>query len=123
MSRADRIVIAAALMLSAIPAWAGEADVLTASAQRQGDGWRVTATVAHADTGWEHYADAFEVLLPDGTVLTQRILVHPHVNEQPFTRSTIEAVIVPAGITTLLVRARDNVDGHGGRTYELRLGD
>ena len=42
-------------------------------------------TVQHADTGWDHYADAWEVLAPDGTVLGTRTLLHPHTDEQPFT--------------------------------------
>jgi hypothetical protein len=40
-------------------------------------------TVRHADEGWEHYADCWEVLTLDGEVLATRELAHPHDNEQP----------------------------------------
>jgi len=50
-------------------------------------GARFDVTLSHADTGWEDYADGWRVELEDGTVLGTRVLGHPHVNEQPFTRS------------------------------------
>lgn len=43
-------------------------------------------TVKSVDKGWEYYADAFELLAPDGKLLGRRILLHPHETEQPFTR-------------------------------------
>lgn len=111
--------VAIALLL-ATPAWAGEADVVAAEAMRAGGGtWRVSATVRHADEGWDHYADAFEVLAPDGTVLATRTLHHPHVEEQPFTRSV--SVAVPDGIDHVTVRAHDSVHGHGGASVEVLL--
>ena len=58
-------------------ALAGEADVLEAEARPSGGGaWTVSATIKHADTGWEHYADSFEVLAPDGTLLGTRVLAN-----------------------------------------------
>ena len=101
------------LALCASPAFSGEADVIDAKASHSGGtSWRVDATVEHADTGWDHYANAFEVLGPDGAVLETRVLFHPHVNEQPFTRSV--SVTVPEGVTQITVRAVDSVHGHGG---------
>jgi len=99
---------------------AGEADVIDATATNAGGNtWRVNATVRHADTGWDHYANAFEVLGPDGTVLETRVLFHPHVNEQPFTRSV--SVTVPEGISEITVRAVDSVHGHGGAETTVAL--
>jgi hypothetical protein len=46
--------------------------------------YRFSVTVRHADEGWDHYADRWEVLTSDGTLLATRTLYHPHVNEQPF---------------------------------------
>ena len=113
--------VAAVALLVASPAWAGEADVVAAEAVRAGDGtWRVSATVRHADEGWDHYADAFDVLAPDGTVLATRTLHHPHVEEQPFTRS-LSGVSIPDGVDVVTVRAHDNVHGYGGATVEIRL--
>ena len=41
----------------------------------------------HPDTGWDDYADGWRVLDMDGNELGMRVLHHPHVDEQPFTRS------------------------------------
>lgn len=116
-------ILAIAFALSAAPlaAGAGEADVLNATAQKQPDGsYRISATVRHDDTGWDHYADAFDVSLPDGTVLGTRVLHHPHETEQPFTRS-LSGVLVPAGVKTVIVRAHDKVHGYGGKEFRLNL--
>jgi hypothetical protein len=101
-----------ALALAAGPALAGEAEVVSAQAGRQADGWRFEATVRHADEGWDHYADAWRVEGPDGEVLGTRELLHPHVEEQPFTRS-LSGVAIPEGVSRVRVRARDSVHGWG----------
>ena len=45
------------------PATAGEADVVAVKLDRAAPGvWRFDVTVRHADAGWDHYADAWEVL-------------------------------------------------------------
>ena len=82
--------------------------------------WTFHVTVAHPDTGWEDYADGWDVVLPDGTVLLPnpenpftRLLLHPHETEQPFTRSQSN-IEIPAEITAVTVRAHDIVDGFGG---------
>ena len=111
---------AALLLLAARAGAAGEADVLAAEAVRTGDAWRFEVTVAHADAGWDHYADAWEVVGPDGAVLATRTLHHPHVEEQPFTRS-LSGVRLPEDVTRVTVRARDSVHGHGGETVTLDL--
>jgi hypothetical protein len=77
-------------------------------------------TVRHADEGWKHYADAWQVIAPDGTVLATRVLRHPHVAEQPFTRG-LRGVRVPPGIDRVRIRARDSVHGLGGREVEVAL--
>ena len=115
-----------ALLLAAggpAPAAAGEADVVDVRASRSGDGtWRFDVTVRHADTGWDHYADAFEVVAPDGSVLGTRTLLHPHVDEQPFTRS-LAGVAIPDGMTEVTVRAHDSVDGYGGAEMTVTLSE
>ncbi len=47
-------------------------------------------------------------------MLGARVLLHPHVDEQPFT-SSLSGVQIPQAIRTVRVRARDKVDGYGGR--------
>jgi hypothetical protein len=107
-------------MLLAGGAVAGEADVVGVEVSRAGDGYRFDVTVRHADTGWDHYADAWDVVAPDGSVLGTRTLLHPHENEQPFTRS-LSGVVVPAGIAEVTVRAHDSVDGYGGVEMTVAL--
>ena len=77
--------------------------------------FRVAATVSSADTGDEKYADAWEVRAPDGTVLGERVLAHPHVEEQPFTRS-LSPVEIPDDVAVVTVAARDSVVGFCGET-------
>ena len=114
-------VIGVLLGLFSATVYAGEADVIAAGATWAGDGmWRFSATIQHADEGWKHYCDAFEVVAPDGTVLGKRVLFHPHVNDQPFTRSS-GAIKIPAGITRVMIRAHDSVHGFGGRQAQVLL--
>lgn len=84
------------------------------------DGDRVSVTLSHSDTGWDHYADGWEVLDADGKSLGVRVLAHPHVNEQPFTRS-LGGVQIPAGATRIFIRVRDNVDGWAEELFEVVL--
>ena len=78
--------------------FAGEADVLNVKATPSGGNWSFSVTVQHADEGWDHYADRWEVLTPDGELLATRVLAHPHVGEQPFTRG-LSGVAVPGEYT------------------------
>ena len=82
---------------------------------------RFDVTVRHDDEGWDHYADAWQVVDPaTGEVLGTRELLHPHVNEQPFTRS-LRGVVVPENVRHVVVRARCNVHGFGGREIRVDL--
>ena len=114
------LTILTALTLSTTTAFAGKADVVAAEANKSGNTWTISATVSHADEGWKHYANSFQVLAMDGTVLGTRVLFHPHVNEQPFTRS-LGGVKIPAGTATIRVRAGDLVHGYGGKEVVLEL--
>ena len=117
-----RVFIFAGLMLAGIGiAQAGEADVVEAKAHKMGDGtWRISATVRHNDSGWDHYADRWDVVGPDGSVLATRVLAHPHVDEQPFTRSKA-GIAIAAGVSSVTIRAHDKVHGYGGKEFQLEL--
>lgn len=102
-------------------AFAGEADVEGVKASKRGDGtWKFDVTVRHGDTGWDHYANRWDVVAPDGTILGTRTLHHPHENEQPFTRS-LSGVKVPKGMNQVIIRANDSVHGTGGREFTVDL--
>jgi hypothetical protein len=98
----------------------GCADVVAATVDSSGDTYRVSATILSADTGWDKYADAWEVRAPDGAVLGARILAHPHVDEQPFARS-LDDVDIPVGITEVEIAARDLVAGFCGETVTIAV--
>lgn len=120
MNRLAGILGLVAAMLSR-PAFAGEADVIDVKVRSAGSGtYDFDVTIRSNDTGWEHYADAFEVLAPDGTMLGQRILLHPHVDEQPFTRD-LYGVAVPEGIAEVTVRARHKPKGYDGAVMTVPL--
>ena len=68
-------------------------------------------TLEHADQGWNHYANLWEVVTLTDQLLGARVLYHPHENEQPFTRS-LSGVSIPAGLRQVKVRARDSLHGY-----------
>ena len=95
------------LLLLPLPALADLPEIVAARA----DGQTIHVTLAHPDSGWDHYADGWEVVSDDGASLGLRVLAHPHVNEQPFTRSLRLDSALPDG--PVFVRARCSVDGWG----------
>jgi hypothetical protein len=110
-----------AVLLAAPPALAGEADVIDAKVRRAAPGvYDFDVTVLSVDRGWDYYADAFEILAPDGTLLARRELLHPHEDEQPFTRD-LHGARIPPGISEVVLRARHKPKGYDGRTLQLRL--
>ncbi|MBT3170065.1 MAG: hypothetical protein HN333_01370, partial [Rhodospirillaceae bacterium] len=53
----------------ALPALAGEADVVKAEARRGAEeSYHFSVTLRHDDEGWDHYADKWDVVAPDGTI-------------------------------------------------------
>jgi len=112
-------VMSACLMTGA--AMAGEADVVKVAVSETTSGsFRFDVTVRHGDEGWEHYANAWQVLAPDGGILGERVLAHPHETEQPFTRA-LNGVTIPGEIRTVTIRARDSVHDFGGKEMSVDL--
>jgi hypothetical protein len=110
-----RLIGTVAALMAAWPALADDADVLSAEATAESAGtWRFAVTVSHPDGGWD------QVVAPDGRVLGTRVLAHPHVNEQPFTRS-LGGIAVPAELREVVIRAHCSVDGDGGRSVLVTL--
>jgi hypothetical protein len=110
-----------ALGLLAAGAAAEEADVVQARAVPTGEGvYRFQVTVRHADAGWDHYADRWEILAPDGRILATRVLRHPHLDEQPFTRA-LAGVEIPPELEQVTLRAHDSVHGYGGASVTVSL--
>jgi len=100
------------LLLQCFPlsSLAGQVEVVFAEFSKQGNGWHASVTLKHADKGWDHYANAWQVVDEAGNLLGERILYHPHEHEQPFTRS-LSQIKSPVGSTIVYVEGRDSVHG------------
>ncbi len=121
MSLKHLSIAGTALALLTATAAAGEADVEKVTFTKGSDGlYTFNVTVRHADEGWDHYANRWDVVAPDGTVLGTRVLHHPHVDEQPFTRS-LRGVEVPEGLKSVIIRAHDSVHKLGGAEVTVEL--
>ena len=101
-----------------------QVEAVTARRTASGAGettWSFSVTVRHDDDGWEHYADRWQVIDPaTGAILGERVLLHPHETEQPFTRSQ-SGIIVPNETGLVIVLAACNVHGFGGREVAVDL--
>ena len=115
------VVLFTGMLLISTAAYAGEADVVEVDVKRTAEHiYFFKVTVLHADEGWDHYANKWDVVAPDGSVLGTRTLYHPHVDEQPFTRS-LSDVKIPESITEVTVRAHDLVHEYGGETVKVAV--
>ncbi len=110
------------VFLFIVPALAGEPEIVGAKASAGIGGYSFSVTVRHADEGWKHYADRWEIIGPGDSVLGLRVLLHPHVDEQPFTRS-LSGVRIPPGIKTVTIRVHDSKHGYGRKGFALTLPD
>lgn len=118
-----RPLVPAIMAVLSLPVYAGEADVIAVDVSCSDSRvCRFDVTVRHADEGWEHYANRWEVLSPAGEILATRVLAHPHVNEQPFTRS-LTNVSIPGELAEVIVRAHDLVHGYGGTERVVPMPD
>ncbi len=99
--------------------YAGDVKILAADFHSlKNNHWSVNVTLKHDDTGWDHYADNWRVVDSEGNVLGDRILFHPHVSEQPFTRS-LGDLEIPEGVLIIYIEAHDKV--HGWTKNRLRV--
>ena len=67
-------------------------------------------TIDSPDTGCDRYADWWEVITPEGELLYRRVLLHSHVDEQPFERSGSPVAIEPQ--QEVIVRVHMSSDGY-----------
>ncbi len=115
----ERVAVLSAVLFSLMNcAWADDAEVVAAKFVRSGASWIVHVTLRHNDTGWDHYADAWRVMDEKGNEITTRVLYHPHVDEQPFTRSQ-PGVNIPKGVNIVYIEAHDK--GHDWAAKRLRV--
>jgi len=113
--------MSAALLFFASQLLANDAMIVDAKIQPAGGErqFQIHVTLSHADTGWDHYANRWDVLDPQGNLLGSRTLHHPHVNEQPFTRSL--SLTIPAEVKQVTIVASDSVHGDNEKTVVLEV--
>ncbi len=91
------------------------ADVISVQASGQPGAYQFNVGIRSRDLGCAQYADWWEVVSTDGKLLYRRVLLHSHVDEQPFTRS---GGPVPIQLDTVVwVRAHMNTGGYGGIAF------
>ncbi|MDF1855071.1 hypothetical protein [Pseudooceanicola sp.] len=109
------LALISGLAIGATGAAADAPEIVSATAAKHGLGWNIEVTLKHPDSGWDHYADGWQVLDENGKVLAFRKLGHPHVTEQPFARA-LHSVMVPDGTKRVFLRAHCS---HGDFSTEL----
>jgi hypothetical protein len=114
------ITLTISLVLPGI-AQANEVEIVDVKAHQNKDkSWKFAVTLKHADEGWDHYANEWQVIAPDDKILATRTLYHPHVDEQPFTRNT-SGVKIPENMESVRIIARDTVHGHAKMAMLVNL--
>ncbi len=99
-----------AFLLIAQGASADNAVIKNVRANQTGGLWNFNVTITHQDAGWGHFADAWRILDMSGKQLAIRELIHPHVDEQPLTRS-LSGIELPDGTTQVGIQVRDTLLG------------
>lgn len=99
-------------------ALAGQVKIVHVMIEPDANRWTFHVTLQHHDTGWKHYADDWRIVDGKGKVLGNRKLWHPHVDEQPFTRS-LANVLIPKETHIVYVEAHDKV--HGWSKQRVRI--
>lgn len=100
--------------------FASDIEIVKVKLTKQTGTWRADVTLNHADTGWKHYADAWRLVDEKGSVIGKRTLYHPHVNEQPFTRSLYDFQI-PINTKMIFVEAHDLNRGWSANKVKIDL--
>jgi hypothetical protein len=96
-------------------------DVMAVVARAAGtDTFDFDVTVSSPYDTPQRYADGMRARSAEGRVYGERKLWHDHAGEQPFTRD-LYGVKVPAGVRSVIIEARDQKFGYGGKTVEVRL--
>lgn len=86
------------------------AQVTEVQATGDANNYTFAVTVESPDTGCDRYADWWEVITPEGELLYRRVLLHSHVDEQPFERTGGKVDITPE--QEVIVRVHMSTDGY-----------
>ena len=100
---------------------ANEVSIQNVTVTKQSKGvYSFDVTLLHNDTSWKHYANKWQVTNKNGKVYATRVLFHPHINEQPFTRSKSN-IKIPSHIKEVYIKAHDLVHKYSKQKYKVVL--
>jgi hypothetical protein len=88
------------------------ADVEAVDATGDAGAYTIAVTLRSQDVDCDQYADWWEVLTPEGSLVYRRILDHSHPHEQPFTRDG--GPVEVTATDPLIVRGHFHPTGYGG---------
>ncbi len=108
------------VMFAAQPGLAADVQIKFAELTQHDSTWSADVTLRHEDTGWDNYADAWRLVDESGKVLATRVLWHPHVDEQPFTRGMGD-IHIPADTRIIYVEAHGKVEGWSRQRLRIDL--
>lgn len=113
-----------AMVTTVSPAWSQDKrypDVLAVKVRPGGAGsFDFEVTISSSYDTPQRYADAFRAVGKDGRVFGERVLLHDHADEQPFTRD-LYGVTIPPEVHVIVIQARDQKFGYGGKVVEVAL--
>ena len=116
----NKLILSIPLLIAAQVATADPAAINSVRVSKEGGLYKFDVTISHGDTGWDHFSDAWRILDTDGNQLAIRELIHPHVEEQPLTRS-LSGVELPAGTTEVRVQVRETQSGWGKKIRKVQI--
>ena len=110
----NKLILSIPLLIAAQVASADPAAINSVRVSKEGGLYKF------GDTGWDHFSDAWRILDTDGNQLAIRELIHPHVEEQPLTRS-LSGVELPAGTTEVRIQVRETQSGWGKKIRKVQI--
>lgn len=101
-----KLILIFSFIICVSPAFANDVEIIKVVLTKHAGTWQADVTLKHQDEGWKHYADGWRLVDSKGDEIGKRTLYHPHVNEQPFTRS-LTGFYLPEKMKVIFVEAHD----------------
>ena len=116
-----RVLIISFLVFFSSVTFASDAKILKVKVEKTpAQKYNISVTLQHEDEGWDHYANTWRVYSSEGELIGERVLHHPHVDEQPFTR-TLLGLSIPSELSEVIIVAACSKTGESKQKYVLKL--